>query len=76
MCADDERDKHSLKDGFITKRIPNMWVDRDVDRLALSIATLANKRYREIIENERKVSLTGIVKSVFNALTETLENFE
>jgi very-short-patch-repair endonuclease len=76
MCTDDERDKHSLKAGFVTKRIPNLWVDRDVDRLALSIATLANKRYREILENEQKVSITGIVKAVFNKLSETLENFE
>jgi very-short-patch-repair endonuclease len=76
MCADDERDKHSLKEGFVTKRIPNIWVEKDVDRLALSIATLANKRYRELLENESKVTLTGIVKSVFNKLSETLENFE
>jgi very-short-patch-repair endonuclease len=76
MCTDDERDKHSLKEGFVTKRIPNIWVDRDVDRLALSVATLANKRYREILENESKITFTGIVKSVFNRLSETLENFE
>jgi very-short-patch-repair endonuclease len=79
MCADDERDKHSLKDGFATKRIPNIWIDRNVDKLALSIATLANKRYREILENEKKVTLTGIMKSVINTarkLSEQLENFE
>jgi len=79
MCTDDDRDKHSLKDGFVTKRIPNIWIDVDVDKLALSIATLANKRYREILENERKVTLTGIVKIVVNTarkLSEKLENFE
>jgi very-short-patch-repair endonuclease len=42
MCTDDERDKHSLEEGFATKRIPNIWIDRDVERLALSIAALAN----------------------------------
>lgn len=54
MCADDERDKYSLNDGFVTRRFANIWVDQDVDRLALSIATLANKRYREILENTQK----------------------
>jgi very-short-patch-repair endonuclease len=76
MCTDDERDKHSQREGFTTKRIPNIWVDRDVDRLAYSIAVLANKRYKEILENENKISITGIVKSVFNKMSETLENFE
>jgi very-short-patch-repair endonuclease len=79
MCTDDERDKHSLEDGFVTKRIPNIWIDKDVDRLALSIATLANKRYREILKNEKKVTLTGIMKTVISTarkLSEKLENFE
>lgn len=81
MCIDDERDKHSLETGFATKRIPNIWIDKDVDQLAVSIATLANKRYREILdnENEKKVTLTGIVKSVISTarkLSEKLENFE
>lgn len=81
MCADDERDKYSLKDGFITKRIPNIWIDKDVDKMAYSIATLANKRYREIIENQKKhpFDISGIVKTVINkarTLSEKLENFE
>lgn len=89
MCVDDDRDKHSLRDGYITKRIPNIWVDKDVDKLAVSIASLANKRYREILENEKqqsltskqekKHSITGLVKSVVRKareLSEKLENFE
>lgn len=89
MCADDERDKHSLRDGYITKRISNVWVDKDVDKLAVSIASLANKRYREILENEKqqslasknekKHSLTGIMKTVVNKareISDKLENFE
>ena len=79
MCADDERDKHSLKEGFVTKRIPNIWIDKDVDRLALSIATLANKRYREILENQKKGKLKGMVKNLISSvrtLSEKLENFE
>jgi len=85
MCADDERDKNSLKQGFVTKRIPNIWIDKDVDKLALSVATLANKRYREILEKQSKVekqkknTLTNIVKSAITSvrtLSEKLENFE
>ena len=76
MCVDDERDKYSQKAGFTTKRIANVWVDRDVDRLALSIASLANKRYREILENEKRHSLTRIMKVVLSKLPERLENFE
>src|SRR3990172_12387449 len=67
MIADDERDKHSHKDGFYTKRIANVWIDKDVDRLAASIAILVRKR-----ENERnQYSLIGIAKSVFKKLSET-----
>ena len=72
MIADDERDKHSQKSGWTTKRIPNVWIDKDANRLASSIAILVRKR-----ENERRqVSLTGIAKSVFKKLSETLEGFE
>ena len=72
MIADDERDTHSHKDGFDTKRIANVWIDKDADRLAASIAILVRKR-----ENERKqYSLTGIAKSVFKKLSRTLEGFE
>ncbi len=79
ICADDDRDKYSLKDGFVTKRIPNTWIDEDVDRLALSIATLANKRYREILENQKKRTLSGVIKTVVKTarnISEKLENFE
>lgn len=74
MCVDDERDRHSQRDGFVTKRIPNVWVDQNVDRLAASI--LVNKRQYELRENEKKYSLTGIVKSVLSKLSEQLENYE
>ena len=72
MIADDERDKYSQKAGWITKRIPNVWINKNVNKLASSIAILARKR-----ENERKqYSLTGIAKSIFKKLSETLEGFE
>ncbi len=76
MCADDDRDKGSLNDGFATKRIPNEWVDENVEKLALSVAGLANKRYRAILENENRHSLTGIIKTVMTKLSEQLENYE
>lgn len=76
-----------LKNG--TEITVNNWVDIDVDKLAVSIASLANKRYREILENEKqqsltskqekKHSITGLVKSVVRKareLSEKLENFE
>lgn len=72
MIADDERDKYSQKAGWATKRVPNVWIDKNVNRLASSIAILVRKR-----ENERKkYSLTGIAKSLFRKLSETLEGFE
>ena len=58
MIADDERDKYSQNAGWTTKRIPNVWIDKNVNKLANSIAILVRKR-----ENERKqYSLTGIAK--------------
>jgi very-short-patch-repair endonuclease len=76
MCADDERDRHSQRDGYYTKRISNAWVDQNVDRLAASIAILVNKRQYEIRENEKKHSLTGIMKSVLKKLSKQLEDYE
>jgi len=76
MCADDERDKYSQKEGYTTKRIPNEWVDANVDRLARSIATLAKKRYREIKENEKQFSLTGMVKKLLSKLSEQLDYYD
>jgi very-short-patch-repair endonuclease len=72
MIADDDRDKYSQKSGWTTKRIPNVWIDKNVNGLASSIAILVRKR-----ENERKhYSLTRVAKSVFKKLSETLEGFE
>ncbi len=48
MLADDDRDKHSQKAGYITKRIPNAWVDKDANKLAANIAILVNKRQNEL----------------------------
>jgi very-short-patch-repair endonuclease len=76
MCSDDERDRHSQRDGYSTKRIPNAWVDQNVDRLAGSIAILVKKRQYEIREIEKKHSLTGIMKSVLKKLSEQLEDYE
>ena len=63
MIADDERDKYSKKSGWDTKRIPNVWIDKNVNRLASSIAILVRKR-----ENERKqYSLTGSASASITA---------
>ena len=53
MLADDERDKHSLKEGYYTKRIPNAWVNQNPHRLANSIKTLTEKRQRELKEENK-----------------------
>jgi very-short-patch-repair endonuclease len=79
MLADDERDKHSLKAGFITKRIPNNAIEMDVDSVATGIAMLAHKRYKEITEEKKKHSIRGIMKNVIKTtrnISEKLENFE
>lgn len=89
MCADDERDKHSSQDGFYTMRIANIYIDKDVDKVAVSVAQLANKRYREILENEKqqslasknekKHSLKGVMKTVVSKareISDKLEKFE
>ena len=76
MRADYDREKYSQKDGYVTKRIPNEWVDTNVNKLAISLASLARKRYREIKENEESHTLTGIVKKMLNKLTEKLDYFE
>jgi very-short-patch-repair endonuclease len=79
MLADDDRDKHSQKAGYTTKRIPNAWVDQNASKLAANIAILVNKRQYEIREQEKKPTLTGIMKSVINTarkLSEKLEDFE
>ena len=79
MLADDERDKHSLKAGYATKRIPNSWVNGNVDKLALSIARLADKREIELKEEANKLTVVGIMKSVIKTaqrLSEKLDDFE
>jgi very-short-patch-repair endonuclease len=72
MIADDERDKYSQKAGWTTKRIPNVWIDKNVNKLASSIAVLVRKREKE----RKQYSLTGIAKSLIKKLSETLEGFE
>ncbi|HVP92119.1 MAG TPA: DUF559 domain-containing protein [Acidobacteriota bacterium] len=79
MLADDDRDKHSQKAGYTTKRIPNAWVDQNVDRLAANIAMLVNKRQNELREQGNRITITGIVKSVVKTarkLSEKLDDFE
>lgn len=84
MCSDDERDKHSLKAGYTTKRIPNLWVDQNVEKLAANIAILVKKREYELKDQDqtsgdKKITLTGIMKtaiSVARKLSEKLDDFE
>ena len=79
MLADDDRDRHSQKAGYTTKRIPNAWVDQNVEKLAANIAILVNKRQQELREQRSKITVTGIMKSVINTarkLSEKLDDFE
>jgi very-short-patch-repair endonuclease len=75
MYADHERDIHSQQDGFFTLRIPNAWVDENAKKLALNIQGLANKRYKGILENQQKISISGLIKSVFTRLAQELEDY-
>ena len=79
MLADDDRDKNSMRAGYSTKRIPNAWVNQNVNKLALNIARLVTKRQSEIQEQENKIAFTGIMKTVTSTarkLSEKLDNFE
>ncbi len=81
MLADDDRDKHSQKAGYDTKRIPNAWVNQNVNGLALSIARLVDKRTNELKTQEPTVTgtVTGIMKLVVKTarkLSQKLEDFE
>jgi very-short-patch-repair endonuclease len=83
MLADDDRDKHSVKAGYTTKRIPNSWVNQNTDKLALNIARLAMKRQSEIKEQENRLTLTGTVTGIMKTviktarkLSEKLDDFE
>lgn len=64
VCIDDDRDQYSIKDGFITKRYPNAYIDSDVDRIALGIAFLVNKRLNDQLDKERieSASTSQVVK--------------
>ncbi len=66
MHADDDRDKPSQKAGYATKRSPNPWVDLDVDKFAVNIAILVNRRQHELRERRSKITVTDIMKSVGN----------
>jgi len=79
MYANDDRDKHAHQAGYTTKRIPNALVNQNVNKLALNIARLADKRKAEIKEQESKMTVTGIMKTMINTshkLSEKLEEFE
>jgi very-short-patch-repair endonuclease len=83
MLADDSRDKHSQRAGYTTKRIPNAWVDQNVEKLAANIAMLVQKRQYELRDQQKehaqKITLTGIMKTVISTarkLSETIDDFE
>jgi very-short-patch-repair endonuclease len=78
-CIDDDRDQYSMRDGFITKRYPNSYIDSDVDSIALSIATVVYKRRNEFLNIKEKEGKKGIWKSLRDkvySVSEKLENFE
>jgi len=56
--ADLERSSYSEEDGIQTMHVPNDVVDRDVERLADTIAKVARRRYREQKEDEEDDSLS------------------
>ena len=53
VCIDDDRDQFSVRDGFVTKRYPNSYIDSDVDKVALGIALLVNKRRSDLLDEEQ-----------------------
>jgi very-short-patch-repair endonuclease len=80
MFADSKRDTHSSKEGFYTKRIPNEWVDRDVNGLSLSIARFSMKRVQQINDQQSILGKLktgyGILKKGYNMLNKVAEKFE
>ena len=47
LYSDIQRDSYSQEDGIHTIRIPNETIDKDVNKLANTIAKVARKRYSE-----------------------------
>ncbi len=80
MSADDDRDAHSQKEGFYTKRIYNDLVDKDVERLASAIARLSRKRYRQIKEQSSVIGKLkkgyGILKTGYSVLERISNSIE
>lgn len=71
MLADDDRDAHSMQSGYSTKRIPNAWVNQNPHRLANSIRSLAQKREKEIREDEAKLTVSGAVMGIMKTMIKT-----
>jgi very-short-patch-repair endonuclease len=76
MISDHERDAHSLTAGFYTMRIPNERVDKDVDGVAQSVARLARYMFRKIKEEEKKHTLTGLLKIGYKTLSNWAEEYD
>lgn len=80
MYSDMERDTHSQKEGFYTKRIPNEWVDRDARQVALGVARLARRRYKQINEKTSVIGKLktgyGVLKTGYSVLSKVAEKFE
>jgi very-short-patch-repair endonuclease len=85
VCADYDREKYSLKDGFFTWRISNRYIDSNLYQTALSVGQLANKRISELLETKlhepasERNNEKGFWKTITNKayeISEKLENFE
>ncbi len=87
MLSDSKRDTFSQKEGFYTKRIPNEWVDRDVNGLALSIARFSIKRTQQIKDQQTMLGKLksgygtlkkgyGMLKTGYSMLSKVAEKFE
>lgn len=76
VISDRERDYHSQKEGYYTWRVPNERIDRDVDGVARSIAKLARFMYCKIQEEEKRFTLSGILKIGYKKLSEWADEYE
>jgi very-short-patch-repair endonuclease len=80
VLSDEKRDTSSQKEGFYTKRIPNEWIDRDAQQVAVGVARLARRRYRQMKEKTSVIGKLkaglGMLKTGYSVLSKVAKKFE
>jgi very-short-patch-repair endonuclease len=80
MLSDEKRDTFSQKEGFYTKRIPNEWIDSNAQRVAVGVAQIARRRYRQMKEKTSVIGKLktglGMLKSGLSKIAKNLEDDE